>query len=98
MKKTLIAAIALAASASSFAATPPSMSVVYSKADLTSERGREAVYEDLKHAARTLCGPTQIGLAGTFQQARENKTCFEGTLSAAVERIGNDALTSRHEG
>jgi len=82
------------------ASTPkssPDIKVVYHTADLSNAWGRENVYEKMQAAARKICGSSNVRIAGSRLMATANEECYEGTLSAAVQRLGNQAISELHE-
>jgi UrcA family protein len=103
IRKTLIATTAitmmtlpLLASAS----TPnssPDIKVVYHTSELSTSWGRENIYEKMQAAARKICGSSNIRIAGSRFNATANEECYEGTLSAAVQRLDNEAIKELHE-
>ncbi len=77
-------------------ASTSNITVAYDKTELSSVRGQQRLYEDLKSASRELCGPTDIRLSGSLSQSAKNEKCYVGTLAAAVERLDNDSITTLH--
>lgn len=103
IRNTLIAATAitmmtlpLLASAST-PKSPPDIKVVYHQSELTTNWGRKTVYERLQTAARKICGSSNIRVAGSRLAATANEECYEGTLSAAVQRLDEEAITELHQ-
>jgi len=70
--------------------------ITYEKAELKSLRGQLNVYQRLQNASRKLCGSSNVRLTGSLLRATANQECYEGTLTAAVERLDNDAITEIH--
>ena len=65
--------------------------------DLNDERDRQELYERLKDQSREICGSTNIRITGSVERSVGNEACYEGTLTAAVERVNNDSLTQLHQ-
>ena len=65
--------------------------------DLSDERDQKELYERLKDQSREVCGSTNIRITGSVERSVGNEECYEGTLTAAVERVNNDSLTKLHE-
>jgi UrcA family protein len=57
----------------------------------------EALYEQLKYESRRVCGSSNIRLTGSVERSVANDECYEGTLTAAVERVNDPAVTALHE-
>lgn len=56
----------------------------------------EALYERLKYESRRICGSSNIRQTGSVERSVANDECYEGTLSDAVERVNDSALTALH--
>jgi len=95
---TLISTILLPlfASASSPASTP-NIKVAYSPDELKSAWGRKNVYERLQDASRELCGSSNVRITGSLLRAAAHEECYEGTLTAAVQRLDVQSITELHE-
>ena len=95
IRNTLIAVTAmtlpLMASASS------NISVSFAKSELESTQGQQRIYEQMKTASRKLCGSTSIQLTGSVDTAVANEECYEGTLTAAVQRLDNRNISNLHK-
>ena len=90
-----VVAIPLFASASAKDATPQ-IKVAFQETELKTSWGRQNVYEKMQDASRKLCGSSNVRLTGSMSRAAGNKECYEGTLTAAVERLDNDAISELH--
>jgi len=95
IRNTLMAVVAVSAMALPLlaSASTPQISVSFNPADLNSVQGQERIYANMKVAAREICGPTNIR---ALDQSFANARCFDGTLTAAVQRLDNDAVTALH--
>lgn len=56
----------------------------------------EVVYDRLRTASRNICGSTSLQVAGSLRTTTRNEACFQGTLEAAVKRLGDPAVTALH--
>ena len=56
----------------------------------------EAIYTELQVASRKMCGSSNLQLTGSVERVMANKECYEGTLTAAVERLNNSELQELH--
>lgn len=74
-------------------ASTPQISVAFDATELNTVRGQERVYEQIKTASRKLCGPIKTW---SLNQSVANAKCYDGTLTAAVQRLDNDAITALH--
>jgi UrcA family protein len=88
-------AVPLFASASAPGAIP-NIKVAYQQAELNTTWGRQNVYERMQDASRKLCGSSNIRLTGSMGRSAGNEECYEGTLTAAIERLDNDAISVLH--
>ena len=79
-----------------FAATPQ-VSITYDKTELQTVQGQERLYEEMKQASRKLCGSTNLYVTGTVTRTTANEECYVGTLTAAVERLDQPAITALHK-
>lgn len=95
VRNTLIAIGAMALPLMASAATS-SISVAFDKTELDNAQGQVRVYEQMKSASRKLCGSTNIQFTGSLEKSIGNDDCYDGTLTAAVERLNNDAITALH--
>ena len=89
-------ALPLFASASVSNNTDGAVGVDYNKTDLVSTSGREDLYARLQRASRKICGSSNIGVTGSLRRSVANTECYDGTLTAAVERLDNNAITALH--
>jgi UrcA family protein len=88
-------AIPFFASASAPDATP-NIKVAFQESELKTSWGRQNIYERMQDASRKLCGSSNIRLTGSLGRSAGNDECYEGTLTAAVDRLDNDAISSLH--
>jgi UrcA family protein len=56
----------------------------------------ERLYERMKAVSREMCGSTDLLIVGSLQRIADNKACYEGTLEAAVDRLGDPTVTALH--
>ena len=68
--------------------------VSFTKSDLENTRGAERIYEQMKHTSSELCGSSRI--TRSIQESVSSEKCFTGTLTAAVKRLNNPAITALH--
>ena len=99
IKNTVVTAIAvsmitlpLLASASDNAA-----GIFYSDESLKNPTNQEQLYGKLKDASREICGSSNLRLTGSVERVSGNEECYRGTLSAAVQRLDNPAVTDLHQ-
>ena len=93
MAITVVTAMTLPLLAS---ASVPSISVSFDKRDLKTSHGVKNIYAQMQDAARDLCGSSHFRLAGSMSMASANARCYEGTLTAAVERLDIQEITALH--
>jgi UrcA family protein len=77
-------------------ASVPSISVTFDKRDLKTSHGVKNIYVQMQDAARDLCGSNNLHSANTMSERRGNAKCYEGTLTAAVERLDIPEITALH--
>ena len=94
IRNTLIAVSAMTLPL--MASASPNISVSYEKAELKSSHGQKRIYQQMKTASRKLCGSTSMKEAGSLAASAANGDCYEGTLTAAVQRLDNKAITELH--
>ena len=94
IRNTLIAVTAITLPL--LASASPNISVAFNKSDLQSTNGQERIYEQMKSASRKLCGSTNVQLTGSLEKTVSNNECFTGTLTAAVKRLDNEAISALH--
>jgi UrcA family protein len=92
MVVSAVTAMALPMLASAY----PNVAVSYSQDELKSVHGRQNVYERIQDASRDLCGSSNVRLAGSVSRAAAHTECYEGTLTAAVERLDVPSITALH--
>ncbi len=91
-----VMALPLFASASVNNNTGGSVGVIFSEADLVSTTAHEDLYVRLQNASRKICGSTSLIVTGSVRRTTANTECYEGTLTAAVERLDNPEVTALH--
>ena len=98
IRNTLMAAVAVSAMTLPLlaSASASNISVAFDPSELNSAQGQERLYEKMKIASRKLCGSTSIQVTGSLSKSVGNSECYEGTLTAAVQRLDNDAITALH--
>ena len=98
IRNTLMAAVAVSAMTLPLlaSASASNISVAFDPSELNSAQGQERLYEKMKIASRKLCGSTSIQVTGSLSKSVGNSECYEGTLTAAVQRLNNDAITALH--
>jgi UrcA family protein len=70
---------------------PPSVKVLFSDLDLSSQHGTATLYTRIVNAARTVCGPVDISLV----EERVNwEQCVDRSIAYAVAKVGNSNLTA----
>lgn len=98
IRNTMMAVAAVSAMALPLlaSASTSNISVAFDKTELESTKGQERLYAKMKNASRKLCGSSNIQVTGSLSTSTANDECFEGTLTAAVQRLDNPAITALH--
>lgn len=66
--------------------------------DLTTEQGNRVLHARLKRAAKQVCGSHDVRTAGSLENARNNRACYNEALAGALESVENRYLTAYHAG
>ncbi len=66
--------------------------------DLTTEQGSRVLHARLKRAAKQVCGSQDLRTAGSLENARNNRACYNEALAGALESVENRYLTAYHAG
>jgi UrcA family protein len=61
--------------------------VSYSADEATTVSGRAELVNEVRRAAEKVCGPQNLGRAGSLSELRENNSCFESAVAQALETI-----------
>jgi UrcA family protein len=95
IRNTIMAALAVTALALPLvaSASAKNIHISYDKSELDTAQGQERLYEQLKSASSDLCELDSLQVIGTLTK---NTECYEGTLTAAVQRLDNTAITALH--
>lgn len=98
-KNTIVSAIAI-----SLITLPLLSSAADNNSDLfssqvsrTSTSDEEVLYERLQDASREICGSSNLQVTGSVERVMANDDCYEGTLTAAVERLNDSKVKELHE-
>ena len=86
--------VGLAASPSQVYDDP--VTVSYSDLDINSLSGAQTLYSRLQRATEEFCGVESYTTIRSVRVVADARACFAGSLSAAVEKIDSDTLTSIH--
>ena len=71
--------------------------IFYSPQSLNNTTDQEVMYAKLKNASRNICGSSNLQVTGSVERVIGNDECYEGTLTAAVERLGNSEVSALHQ-
>ena len=77
--------------------TEAAVSVNFSDLDLSSTEGQEVLEGRLKQAAKSVCGSTNVKIAGSLANARANRACFKAALADAKASVENRYATAMVE-
>jgi UrcA family protein len=69
----------------------------FTRSDLAGTTSNEELYAKLQNASRNICGSSRIIATGSLRRSVGNQDCYEGTLTAAVERLDNAEVSALHE-
>ena len=92
---TALVAIPMLASAGPAADSDCSATTLFDKSDPVVSSS-ESLYARLKAESRKTCGDSSIHLTGSVRRSAGIEECYEGTLTAAVERLDDAEVSSLH--
>ena len=88
--------VPLMASAGTSSTPAPDVQLLKTEWSAEISRNPEAVYGKLKSQSQEVCGSSDLRVAGGLARSMKVKECYEGTLTAAVHRLDNPAVTELH--
>jgi UrcA family protein len=99
IKQTIVSAIAISLMTLPLLASAgeKATGVFYSSSNLDNSTDQEILYARLKDASEEICGSSRLQVTGSVERITANKECYEGTLDAAVERLGNTEVKELHQ-
>jgi UrcA family protein len=99
IKQTFVSAIAISLITLPLLASAgeKTSGVFYNKQSLNNATDQEILYAELKGASRDICGSSRLQVTGSVERVLANEECYQGTLSAAVERLNNSEVTELHQ-
>ena len=56
-----------------------------------------ATYGKLKSKSHDVCGTSDLRITGSVRRTNEIEECYQGTLTAAVQRLDNDEVSELHQ-
>ena len=56
----------------------------------------EMLYTRLQDISRDVCGSSNVRMTGDLRRAALNEECYEGTLTAAVNRLDDPEVSQLH--
>jgi len=72
----------------------PSTVVSYKRSELASAEGLAAVERRLRHAAESVCGSTDLRIAGSLSRVAERQECANRAVDHAMSQIGANQVAS----
>ena len=98
IRNTVLVVVAISTLALPLVASASSKTIKFSfeKSELNSVDGQKRVYKRMQNATRELCGSTSLAITGSLQRSNANQECYEGTLTAAVNRLDDRAIKALH--
>lgn len=91
-----LAVIPLFAAAGAGHDTDRSASILFDNSDRVVNTS-ESLYARIKSESRKICGDSSIYLTGSVRRSAGIEECYEGTLTAAVERLGDPQVSALHQ-
>lgn len=75
----------------------PNYSLVNTNKTAQVQNSPKTLYVKLQNLSRDLCGSSDLYITGSLRKSAEVESCYEGTLSAAVERLNRPEVTQLHQ-
>jgi UrcA family protein len=73
-----------------------SIKVSFADLDISNADGVSALYKRLQNASEEACGSIANTQEKNLSALTRNKSCYQETLSSAVEKVDNDSLRDLH--
>ncbi|MBO6556126.1 MAG: UrcA family protein [Pseudomonadales bacterium] len=86
--------LSLGANAAMIKGTHGSVSVDLADLDLTTVDGQQIMHARIKKAAKEVCGSQDYKTAGSLENYRKNKACFNDAVTAAADSVDHRYLTA----
>ena len=86
--------LSMGAGAAMVKGTHSATRVDLSDLDLSHVDGQQIMEARLKRAAKKVCGSQDVRTAGSLENARKNKACFNEAFTNAVDSVENHYLTA----
>lgn len=74
----------------------PNSSLISAERESINNSTPAAIYAKLQDQSRDICGSSRFSQTGDLRRAAANKQCFEGTLTAAVQRMDDQEISKLH--
>ena len=99
IKQAFLSAIAISVIALPLVASAgdKSSGVFYNEQNLDNGTDQEILYAKLQDKSREICGSSNLKVTGSIERVSANEECYQGTLTAAVERLNNSDVTELHQ-
>jgi UrcA family protein len=86
--------LSMGAGAAMVKGTHSATRVDLSDLDLTHVDGQQIMEARLKRAAKKVCGSQDVRTAGSLENVRKNKACFNDAFSSALDSVENHYQTA----
>ena len=100
LRNTIIAVAAVSAIALPLFASASTgnnaVGVEFNNAELVNNSTHAELYARLQNASQKVCGSSSLNITGSVRRSSGIQECYEGTLTAAVERLDNTEITALH--
>lgn len=74
----------------------PNYSLLNTKKPSQVQTDPEIIYVKLQNRSFEVCGSPDLHITGSVRRSTQIKNCYEGTLTAAVERLDKPEVTQLH--
>lgn len=72
----------------------PTKTIAYSRTELATAAGREALAQRVRAAADAVCGPRGYRAAGSLSAAAYNKACYRDAIAQAMIQVDGSAVVA----
>ena len=92
-----VISLPLIASASATGESDANTSLLRSEWAPVVDNNPDALYGKLKDKSHDLCGSSDLQITGDLRRSAAVDECYEGTLTAAVQRLDNPEVAQLHQ-
>ncbi len=87
--------LSVGASATTVTGNAGAVAIEITDLDINTKQGRQVLHARIKRAAKQVCGSQNPRTAGSLENARKNKACFNDALATTVSAVDRQYLTAQ---